>query len=202
MNNLNILNNYKKEFYFNTPFPHIEIDNTLNDNIYKKLEDEYKIIVSYLEKNYKFENNVRLQINSKKILEDSFFKKTIWYDFVKFHTSKEFFDQIMNIFEKDIDFNYSSINIDKSKEILGIRSNQLENNKSNFVIDCQPGINTPVKQKSSVRGPHVDNPVELIGGLFYLKNDKDMATGGDLNLFESSKKFILKVKQKLITKKI
>ena len=91
MNNLNILNNYKKEFYFNTPFPHIEIDNTLNDNIYKKLEDEYKIIVSYLEKNYKFENNVRLQINSKKILEDSFFKKTIWYDFVKFHTSKEFF---------------------------------------------------------------------------------------------------------------
>ena len=32
----------------------------------------------------------------------------------------------MNIFEKDIDFNYSSINIDKSKEILGIRSNQLE----------------------------------------------------------------------------
>ena len=66
MNNLNILNNYKKEFYFNTPFPHIEIDNTLNDNIYKKLEDEYKIIVSYLEKNYKFENNVRLQINSKK----------------------------------------------------------------------------------------------------------------------------------------
>ena len=65
MNNLNILNNYKKEFYFNTPFPHIEIDNTLNDNIYKKLEDEYKIIVSYLEKNYKFENNVRLQLNSR-----------------------------------------------------------------------------------------------------------------------------------------
>ena len=107
----------------------------------------------------------------------------------------------MNIFEKDIDFNYSSINIDKSKEILGIRSNQLENNKSNFVIDCQPGINTPVKQKSSVRGPHVDNPVELIGGLFYLKNDKDMATGGDLNLFESSKKIYFKGKAEVDNEK-
>ncbi len=201
MNSLNVLSNYKKEFYFDKPFPHIEIDNALNNDIYKKLEDEYKIIVSYLKKNHKFENNIRLQVNSKKILEDSFFKKTIWYDFVKFHTSKEFFNQIVDIFERDIGFNYSTINIDKSKEILGIRSNELKNNKSNFVIDCQPGINTPVKQKSSVRGPHVDNPVELIGGLFYLKNDNDPAIGGDLNLFESSKKIYFKGKAEVDNEK-
>ena len=35
---------------------------------------------------------------------------------LNFILQKNFFDQIMNIFEKDIDFNYSSINIDKSKE--------------------------------------------------------------------------------------
>ena len=201
MNSLNVLSNYKKEFYFAKPFPHIEIDNALNNDIYKKLEDEYKIIVSYLKKNHKFENNIRLQVSSKKILEDSFFKKTIWYDFVKFHTSKEFFNQIVDIFERDIGFNYSTINIDKSKEILGIRSNELKNNKSNFVIDCQPGINTPVKQKSSVRGPHVDNPVELIGGLFYLKNDNDPTIGGDLNFFESSKKIYFKGKAEVDNEK-
>lgn len=201
MNNLNVLNNYKKEFYFNKPFPHIEIDDALTDKVYKKLEDEYKTIITYLEKNHKFKNNIRLQINSEKILEDSFFKKSIWYDFVKFHTSKEFFQQVMDIFKIDIDLNYSNINIDNSKEILGIRSNKLGNNKSNFVIDCQPGINTPVKQKSSVRGPHVDNPVELIGGLFYLKNDNDPAVGGDLNLFESSKKIYFKGKAEVYNEK-
>jgi hypothetical protein len=71
--------------------------------------------------------------------------------------------------------------------------NKLENlNKFDFVSDCQPGINTPVEYLSSVRGPHVDNPVELIGGLFYLRDEDDKSEGGDLLIYDTDEKIYFK----------
>ena len=62
-----------------------------------------------------------------------------------------------------------------------------ENKNYDYVIDCQPGINTPVKTLSAVRGAHVDNPVELIGGLAYFRDQNDNSTGGDLILYGREK---------------
>jgi hypothetical protein len=117
----------------------------------------------------------------------------IWFDFVKYHTSVEFFDKIIDIFYKDIIKIYPNTaklfdKLDNNK-FLGIRD--LKNSKDyNFVIDCQPGINTPCTAEKAVRGPHVDNPVELIGGLFYLKKDDNINLGGDLVIHENNKKKI------------
>ena len=46
-------------------------------------------------------------------------------------------------------------------------------------IDMQVAINSPVKVKSRVRGPHVDSPDEMIAGLMYFPLNEDTA-GGDL----------------------
>ena len=44
-------------------------------------------------------------------------------------------------------------------------------------------LNTPVRQVTSVRGPHVDSPHKCYVGLFYLRHPADRSTGGDLELF-------------------
>lgn len=202
MNKLNLLKNFSKKNYSSFPFPHFEILNALDDDIYSRLEEEYLIIINYIKKNNFFENNIRYQINSRTILSEEIFKKSIWYDFVSFHTSLEFYEELLNIFDADIKKMYPSLKPDTKKKLLSVRDENVDNNKkTNFVIDCQPGINTPTTKISSVRGPHVDNPVELIGGLFYLKYFKDAANGGDLNLYEIEKNIFFQGKAEVENEK-
>jgi len=190
MNKLNILQNFNKNNYFTHPYPHFFINKCFPDKIYNQLSNDYKLIINYLSKNYDFKtlNNTRLQINSENFLKEDFFKKTIWYEFIKYHTSKEFLQDLVLIFEKDLENYYPEIykafnNFYNEKNYLKIRNN--DNKSHRFVIDCQPGINTPVIEKSNVRGPHVDNPVEIFGGLFYLRDENDNSKGGDLDIYDA-----------------
>jgi len=186
MSKLCILNNFKKKDYYNKPFPHFELPNAFNDEIYSRLEKDYILFVNFFKKKNDFKkNNIRMQISSNELLENNYFKKSIWYDFVKYHTSIEFFKKIVDIFYDDILKIYPKISelLDNSffadPNFLNIRKFK-ETNNYNFVADCQPGINTPCSKKTAVRGPHVDNPAELIAGLFYLRDELDKSLGGDL----------------------
>jgi hypothetical protein len=50
--------------------------------------------------------------------------------------------------------------------------------KSTLQMECQPGVNTPQSTEMRVRGPHLDNPIELYGGLLYMGEGE----GGDLEV--------------------
>ena len=190
MNNLNILQNFDKKFYFSKPFPYFLIEKCFPENIYEMLFKDYNLIINYLKdrNNMSILNNTRLQINAANFLKTDIFKKSIWFDFIKYHTSKEFINDLVNIFDYDLNIYYPEIlsafkNYKKNENYLKIRSKN--NSDYKFVVDCQPGINTPVIKKSNVRGPHVDNPVERFGGLFYLRDDNDTSEGGDLEIYET-----------------
>ena len=103
-NKLNILQNYKKNFLKKKPYPYFEIKNALPENIYSKLKSEHKIFQNFFEINKNFNrNNCRIQINSEEIFKrKKDYEKSIWYDFVKFHTSKDFFLNLIDIFYSDI----------------------------------------------------------------------------------------------------
>ena len=196
MTKLNILNNFSSKHYSSYPFPHFEIKNTFDDSTTKHLLKDYKLFIDFFKNQSAYqENNIRLQLSANDFFKSKVFKKSIWHDFVAHHTSKEFFLELLNIFSVDLKKTYPQFNLDKDEEnLLGIRSDPSFNAKKNYVIDCQPGINTPVKTITSVRGPHIDNPVELIGGLFYLKDTNDMSNGGDLLLYETTGKIYFKDK--------
>lgn len=201
--NIDILQNYKQSDYSSIPYPHIIIENALPDIVYDQLEREYELIINYLRKSKNFyKSNKRLQITTNEFILKEEFKNTLWLKFVEYHTSKNFFFNLIDIFKKDFSSYYPNLfeTIFKNKEndnFMNIRSSELnENKKFRIVADCQPGINTPVDQDSSVRGPHVDNPVEIFGGLYYLKNDNDNA-GGDLEIFSIKKKPYFKDKAEI-----
>ena len=194
MHKLDILQNLKRQNYKLYPFPHFEIINAYNERTYEQLDKDYNLFIDYFKKKEEFKkNNIRMQICAKDFFELNIFKNSIWFDFIKYHTSIEFFDKIIDIFFKDIIKTYPKIeklfNKLNNNQFLSIRD--LNNAKDyNFVIDCQPGINTPCITEKTVRGPHVDNPVELIGGLFYLKKDEDINLGGDLVIHKKNSKRI------------
>jgi hypothetical protein len=196
MTKLNILNNFSTKSYSSYPFPHFEIKNTFNEAVTNQLLNDYKLFIKIFKNSNTYsENNKRLQLSANDFFKLEIFKKSIWYDFMSYHTSKEFFLDLLNIFSKDIKKYYPKFNLDlNNKNLLGIRSDFNSNFNKQYVIDCQPGINTPVTKATSVRGPHIDNPAELIGGLFYLRDTNDKSSGGDLLLYETKGKIYFKNK--------
>ena len=55
-------------------------------------------------------------------------------------------------------------------------------------MDCLFGVNTPVVETGTVKGPHLDNPRELFACLIYFPEDDDDA-GGDLGLYRYTTEF-------------
>ena len=188
MNKLSIINNFKLQDYFSHPFPFFLINNAYDEKTYDHLEKDYKLFHKNLR--YK-ENNIRLQITTQEFFNSKLFTNSIWKDFIEFHTSKVFFMQLVEIFRKDMEKIYPKIIdiIDREnnqENFLNIR-NEENKKKFKFVADCQPGINTPTIYKSSVRESHLDNSAELFAGLFYLRDNLDNSSGGDLEVMEIKK---------------
>ena len=193
MNEISIIKKFKKENYSSYTFPFFEIENAYDEKTYSLLRKDYNLFYSFFKKDKKYsDNNIRLQISSKEFLNNSLFTKSIWHDFVIYHSSKEFFLDLFEIFFEDMEKIYPDIvkiveNEKNNSNFLSLRDKE-NNEKYNFVSDCQPGINTPAKFKSTVRDSHVDNPVELLAGLFYLRDDEDNSIGGDLEIMENTEK--------------
>ena len=45
--------------------------------------------------------------------------------------------------------------------------------EKHVLMDVNVGVNTPSDTKSRVRGPHLDNPRELVAGLLYMPDGDD-----------------------------
>ena len=80
------------------------------------------------------------------------------------------------------------INFITSNEIFEIISNKFNIKEKKIFQDYNFGINTPVKHKSTVRGPHFDNTKVLYAGLIYMREKNDTTTGGNFRIFEKKVK--------------
>lgn len=138
------------------PFPHVVIENALDDKYYRGLLETRPQPEDIL-RGRKLGPNQRLDLPTE--LATSILHPQ-WIEFCTYHSSWEFWDRIVEVFRKT----------------LGI----YDLNNNSIRLRCQPGLNTPTEGKTKVRGPHLDNPRELFAGLFYMPTDED---GGDLELY-------------------
>ena len=171
-----ILSKFKPSCYKNYPFPHFIIKNALDENDYEILEKEYLLIEKYFKNQNNFsKNNIRMQFNNDDLKEMNL-EIPSWKEFMNYHCSKSFLEELINIFNEDI------------KQIYPDLMEDLKSNMEKCTIKCQPGINTPVSKKTSVRLPHLDKTNTIFSGLFYMKDKKDNTDGGDLLLYKTKKK--------------
>jgi len=174
---LSVLQNFKGVEM--QPFPHLCIDNALPENVYNELVDTFPedIVCS----TPVLDNGITYRHKSNPVLLESR-TPSIWKEFFAYHTSPEFFQYVIEIFE-DAFLKYYPKEIYKELLIgdVGIRRIQ---KKTAFVTDCQFVVHEPVDETGTTRTPHLDNPGEIYAGLLYMKKTNDASTGGNFTLHE------------------
>lgn len=161
------------------PFPFITGKTFFNENEYLILKESFPPweVISEGEKT---QNNKRYDLSA----EDSLFNKTInplIKGCIRFLSSREFLHQIFDHFGEEIikqyPNKYPSIEALKNLKV-GIRCLD-DFDTCDILLDAQIGCNSPVFDKSSVRGNHLDRPNKLIAGFIYFRNESDESEGGE-----------------------
>lgn len=189
---LSILQNANKFSLELNPFPHLIIQNALPQELANTLTNNFPIS-SFQTK----ANNARCDISASKLSEIKNLANP-WNEFIKFHTSQEFFYELIEIFGNEIikknDRYFSSL-ADLQNMRVGTRDiDSLKNH--DILLDTQISTNSAVTSISSVREIHVDHTNKLFSGMLYLRQPDDDSNGGNLNLYQWKDGYILRDKLK------
>ncbi len=181
--NLSILQNADKSQVKFEPYPYIVIHDALPLDLYKELSKTY-VSDDYLKSTLnieEYENNKRYQVSAK----DYFYSDGLWEEFIKYHTSQEFFKEVVELFGEDVIKKYHPSLNKKFPNLMKspVKIRDKSDTSVAIPLDVQPGINSPVTEESSVIGPHVDNKKEIYAGLLYMRLDEDDSEGGDLEIY-------------------
>jgi hypothetical protein len=192
---LSILQNFRSSLVRRDPFPHFVIDNALPDDIYEALDRQYPSadVIFSNQSRYRPEksmlSNRRYDISAATVHSKPELDLGLWRDFVFYHTSQEFLDEILDKLGDFIDLRHDWL-LPKMRDKApggrpraGVRRHSDDAARCEVALDCQVGMNSPVTEPSAVKGLHLDTNVELFAGLFYVRNRHDDSTGGDLQIY-------------------
>lgn len=118
----------------------------------------------------------------------------IWKDFLSYHMSPAFYVQIVNRFNGFFEQYYPDRDFTKYKPAP--RNSDVE---GDIYLDCQIGINTPAKTRSTVSKPHLDGPESVWAAMLYMKEPDDDA-GGHLR-FHKCRDLPVEIGERIIDEK-
>lgn len=169
-----------------TPFPYLLIDPCLPEDLYDELEAT-RILDTEIVKGLKLGPNVRTDLHAVQLLSRGDLAP-VWRDFINYHLSHEFWQEIVEWFGEGIDQTHGpSLSGDRKKWSVYVRhSSPL---KDAIAMEVNVGVNTPATGNvpTRVRGPHVDNAVELFAAMLYMAPRDAFAEGGDFVVYDRSK---------------
>lgn len=177
-----IFDSIKQDDLSKEPYPHLALKNVVSKELCDELIRSYPSLnlIANTTKNF---NNFRYNYSAYLTLSESRIPQ-IWKDFIQTHVSQSFFNQFLEIFGHEILNRYSFLGnsiSDLKKLRVGIR--KIDSfDTCDVLLDAQISGNTPVKETSSVRGCHVDDPRKIYGALFYLRDERDDSFGGEFEL--------------------
>ena len=176
-----LLANVAKSQVLTDPFPHLVVRDAVPSDIYPRLLAEYPAQNVFAE-GAAVSSNQRLNLLASQTLECAEVSP-LWREFVRLHTSKLFFAQLINVFGDHIRSIYPSF--EKKIGRLNDLSAELRSSQNADVfLDALICLNSPVVGgPSSVRRAHVDDPHKLFTGIYYLRDPDDTSTGGDLEFY-------------------
>jgi hypothetical protein len=177
------------------PYPHIVRESCLPADYYSKLLSAFpsdETITSIYKRHPDcppqiresvIRQNTRYDISAFQLLEAPGLVPGIWMDFVRYHTSPQFFSEVLNLIGPEIRHTYPFLEERLGKDLSSFSTGVRFASACDVSLDCQLGINTPPTRHSTVRGPHTDAPVELFAILLYMKDEHDERAGGDLGIY-------------------
>lgn len=164
------------------PFPHMVIKDALDTTYYTKLMSDFPALEIVNRQKRKLTNNNDTFLGAFDALASSKISDE-WKGFFRFHTSMDFLAQAIGLIGKPAAACHPSI----ASIVAGVRERKLaiadSGEKADLYIQCQFGVNSPVRRESSVRTAHIDNPKKIYNALLYCRDPKDDSEGGDLALY-------------------
>ena len=166
------------------PYPYLVLVDALPVELARQLTEQFPLdLFNTYKKNMSNTNNKRIDItiaDSRKI--DAI--PTIWRDFLEYHSSTAFMQEVMALFSTHITKafpkyypNQAMLN-NLTAGLKGID----DFSHADLLLDTAISINTPVREVSAVRAIHTDHGDKLFSGLFYLRRPEDDSTGGNLQI--------------------
>jgi hypothetical protein len=164
------------------PYPHLVIDNCLPDDLYDDLEatrpsDEFVVAGRLLG------SNQRIDLHARELLIRPI--ADIWQQFIMHHLSRDFWMEIVQVF--DLNGALLTRPIPPLDQIsVTMRRDPPE--RGTVSMDVNVGVNTPVigNKPTTVRGPHVDNPIELFAAMLYMPPKGAPDEGGDFVIYRKN----------------
>jgi len=174
-NKINVLRKFKtRSNLFRKPFPYIVIPNALPLETYEKLYENYPH--QRINSSCKLVEGHTYRYFADDLLNKPKFETTsLWNEFFEFHTSQDFYNHILNIFEQ-----WLGTNNWIQKEKIRVRGTE---GTTKMVTDTQFVVHKPTN--ITTRTTHIDNPLEIYAGLLYFRQRGDMSSGGDFIIYES-----------------
>lgn len=175
------------------PFPYIRMRNALDPAYYAELAEAFPSLDRTAGARPLPSNQV-FRLPACDVLADAA-TPAIWREFFSYHCSGAFLTELTRFWRAAIAQEYPDIRYRFGKALEDLscgpryyrakRPPEIlrENMRTEVTLDTQFVVNSPVIERSTVRGPHLDKPYKLFAGILYMRLPGDESNGGDLLLY-------------------
>jgi hypothetical protein len=179
---LSLLNKAKSSEIVGEPFPHITIRGALDAQVYRELEQSFPTS-EILRHGRRLAGQGRYGYSARDVISNPRVDP-LWQAFFSHHASREFLQEVVDLFEPAIRRAHPGLEARLGRALTELRSNvRFREPMADIAMDVQFIYNSASDRPVRIVGPHLDRPVALYAGLFYLRQPGDYSTGGDLELW-------------------
>lgn len=165
------------------PYPYMVIENCLPPDLYDELE-ESRPSDEFLVAGRQLDSNLRIDLHARELLTRPI--ADIWQQFIMYHLSKDFWMEIVQVFDLNGALLKQPL---PSLDQIPVTMRRDPPARGAVSMDVNVGVNSPVVGKAStVRGPHVDNPIELFAAMLYMPPKDAPDEGGDFVIYEKTRR--------------
>lgn len=175
MNKLSVIQNIKKVEA--DPYPHAIVYGALPEEIFTELQNS--LPNDYVDSKPFSLVDPSQRIKWQTLVEDEWPVSNIWKEFFDYHTSREYFDAVLNLFEPWAKY----MPLQKNKILLDDRKQEYK--YPDAYTECQFVRHRVMENYQTTRTAHLDNAMEIYAGLLYFKHPDDQSTGGGFNIHKS-----------------
>ena len=178
-----IFANIKDEHIREEPFPYACIPGALDQDYYDELVEGYPDS-SYLCDDIWAENNQHKAMSCTRARKMGILSPA-WEKFVEYHHSTAFWRDLVAVMGDHMRQCHPDLEDRLGKPLESLTAGpRFLDHEADVQLECQFGINTPVREPTRVRSVHVDSPMKIFNALLYMRLDEDDSEGGDLNIYK------------------
>lgn len=188
-NRLSILSNVTSTDLRLDPYPHLVIENALDNDVYAELEASFPS--DEIVRDGRPVRDTWFDYPACKVVDDTRFT-TQWRAFFAHHTSADFYAELVDLAGDALRQLYPDLEQRAGRPLHDFKVGRRPGGRgdplapgADISMECQYYLNY-TRQPRIVRGPHVDRTSELFAALLYFRQPEDDSTGANLDICEAT----------------